>query len=796
MDKRRTLQVIVCVLLLIAALPVSFGDECASCCGSFCDENICVLRCDFTYKSNPLIRGCLFWEELTDTCHNCRSGDMDIGSCPDYPNEKSCKENPCGIGAGCEWNGGYCTRKLVPAEDCRYTGCPGGYTCIPNGECTSLSVKDYCTRHNYLYNGELLTKKCDDPIYPPLEQALCRECQSDYELGKTTDDIRGMIYGAAAGLAVLLLAINGMKLLTAEDAAARSGAKKGVVYIIIGLAVIVSALSFIEDVYKTPPVTPSSISKPNQKPVAQARVGLNPSPGLKYLNTETGVRVYFDASESKDVDGSLTEYRWEFGDGVAATGITAEHVYSQEEVYTVKLTVLDDEGEENSDTAVVTTKRFETVIFSPENGAIIYQVGRITEFRGAARYGTPCSPPDDYKYNWTWDGTFMSDDPTFTRNTLDLPLGRHTLALSAEDCAGHVARNTTEVFVVKPLISKIIKPEKDRDSMSESCVNDSVTFVGTAYGGRPPYRYKWTAGSIVFAEGTISGEGVRESKTVPLGPGGISKGTRDITLEINDSLGLVDQDTRQDVTVDCDKCAEYRNTGRLPTRFNWKDLGYMTNVKDQGACGSCTTFAICASLEGEYKVAKKDSSLSPDLSEQYLISCASGSVIDGCDGNNLPNLFFWVKNNGVGDGTCFRPRSGYPYDDYLTIDIKTNVPCSTKLGTCALWTTGDLYVEDSDERVKAALICQGPIAAASRWEPGAHAYTLAGFDDDNSLCRDKYGRSGCWIVKNSWGLFNGWDSSYSIWHVNGYAYIPYGDSHAIFDEGSWYAEGIKSPTDT
>lgn len=57
--------------------------------------------------------------------------------------------------------------------------------------------------------------------------------------------------------------------------------------------------------------------------------------------------VTFDASESYDPDGEIAEYRWDFGDGTAATGIRVDHVFPQRREYQVTLTVIDDDRAEN-----------------------------------------------------------------------------------------------------------------------------------------------------------------------------------------------------------------------------------------------------------------------------------------------------------------------------------------------------------------------------------------------------------------------------------------------------------------
>jgi YVTN family beta-propeller protein len=75
---------------------------------------------------------------------------------------------------------------------------------------------------------------------------------------------------------------------------------------------------------------------PNQRP--SAAFGATPAPA--------GSSTSFDASASTDADGTVATYRWDFGDGQAATTSSpgAAHVYADPGTYTATLTVTDNEG--------------------------------------------------------------------------------------------------------------------------------------------------------------------------------------------------------------------------------------------------------------------------------------------------------------------------------------------------------------------------------------------------------------------------------------------------------------------
>ena len=56
----------------------------------------------------------------------------------------------------------------------------------------------------------------------------------------------------------------------------------------------------------------------------------------------------FDAGASADADGTISEYRWAFGDGFGGAGATVGHTYAEAGSYRVMLTVVDDLGASNS----------------------------------------------------------------------------------------------------------------------------------------------------------------------------------------------------------------------------------------------------------------------------------------------------------------------------------------------------------------------------------------------------------------------------------------------------------------
>jgi len=85
-----------------------------------------------------------------------------------------------------------------------------------------------------------------------------------------------------------------------------------------------------------PSATTANIEPAPEDPVAD--------PNGPYTGTE-GVAVVFDGSASFDPDGGvITQYDWDFGDGNTGIGVAPSHTYAADGLYTVTLTVVDDEG--------------------------------------------------------------------------------------------------------------------------------------------------------------------------------------------------------------------------------------------------------------------------------------------------------------------------------------------------------------------------------------------------------------------------------------------------------------------
>ena len=104
---------------------------------------------------------------------------------------------------------------------------------------------------------------------------------------------------------------------------------------------------------------------PNQPP--RAAFTMSSSSGLLPFE------VTFDAGDSRDVDGHIIQYTWDFGDGVhGVSGQRVTHTFRQKGTVSVTLTVTDDDGAQHRTSHQVVVFS----VFAPQTATVTWHVNR------------------------------------------------------------------------------------------------------------------------------------------------------------------------------------------------------------------------------------------------------------------------------------------------------------------------------------------------------------------------------------------------------------------------------------
>jgi PKD repeat protein len=181
--------------------------------------------------------------------------------------------------------------------------------------------------------------------------------------------------------------------------------------------------------------------------VQSITVGAGVAPTAAFVFSPTNPlpiqQIFFNASASRPAPGrTLTEYRWDFGDGASGTGVQPSHSYALPGSYNVTLVVTDDAGRTATVTSgltVLSDNPIALFTFAPTTPT----VGTAIAFNASTSTAVPGRTITGYSWNFG-DGTTGSGvAPTKTYTTA----GTRNVTLTVTDNTGKSGSTTVAVIV-------------------------------------------------------------------------------------------------------------------------------------------------------------------------------------------------------------------------------------------------------------------------------------------------------------------------------------------------------------
>jgi len=260
--------------------------------------------------------------------------------------------------------------------------------------------------------------------------------------------------------------------------------------------------------------------------------------------------VTFNASNSYDPNGYIANYIWDFGDGNITTTTTPiiTHAYTTTGVYTIILTITDNDGYTDTATDTVTLGTPEaSFTYSPESPI----TEQLITFNASSSYD-----PNGYIVSYVWnfgDGNITTVTNPIITHTYDTS-GNYTVSLTVADNQG-LTDTTTEVVSVgkSPVASFTYTP-------SVPYVGDTITFnasQSTPSSGNIT-NYVWDFGDSLLIE----------NNTTPITTHKYTaSGSYTVSLTIKDSAGLTNTETKT-IVIQQSPVAIFTHSPTYPQAFD------------------------------------------------------------------------------------------------------------------------------------------------------------------------------------------------------------------------------------
>jgi len=203
---------------------------------------------------------------------------------------------------------------------------------------------------------------------------------------------------------------------------------------------------------------------------------------------------------------------------------------------------------------------------------------------------------------------------------------------------------------------------------------------------------------------------------------------------------------------------------QIPNKYDWRNLGVVTPVKDQEQCGSCWAFSATETIESAWMLKHNITNMMKPLAPQQIVDCDNSD--NGCNGGEPSSAYDYIMSAGgqetnkaypyTGqDGTCAFQKS-LVYSNIVTWDYACHIEMEREL-LDSTYTYGPLSI-----CVDASNWQDYQSGVMTSWECAwvnvlDHCVQAVGWD---LTAPTPY-----WLVRNSWN---------TDWGENGFIRLEYG----------------------
>jgi len=239
----------------------------------------------------------------------------------------------------------------------------------------------------------------------------------------------------------------------------------------------------------------------------------------------------------------------------------------------------------------------------------------------------------------------------------------------------------------------------------------------------------------------------------------------------------------------------------LPSSFDLRDVdgeNFLPAIEDQGAFGTCWSFAALASVESNWKV-MGDADFT-NLSESHMATCHGYVFTYDEGGNEYTSTAYLSRLAGPVYESSVPYQNLYADTTCVAVDKNIDIPA---------YINNVLWLGNDQDLAKQMLMQYGALATSMKADFSSHYYNsedytfyyngteiadhgvaIIGWDDDKVVTGGSDAtpsEPGAWIIRNSWG-----DEA----NDQGYFYASYEDVHIGRASELYYGKTLVSDIDT